>query len=334
MIRVGIVGFGYMGRMHYRCWSALEGVRITAACDADAKAFTSSNAASGNISGAANDIDLAGIRTFTSFDDLLTSGAVDVVSITLPTHMHPAFTIKALAAGMHVLCEKPMALTLEDCDRMIAAAAQYKRLLQIGHCIRFWPEYVATRELVRSGEFGRVIGAAFHRYSPMPAWSTVNWLADEKRSGGMPLDLHIHDADFIHYLFGMPRSVMSVGDSAMSHIHTTFLYDNGPVVSAEASWRTAPSLGFSMGFRITLEKATVVFDSLRAPAFRVYPHEGEPFTPPLVEGDGYSGEIVHFAEKIRGVTTEDVITLDQSRETVRLVLAEKESARRGSPVDL
>ena len=316
-----------MGRMHYRCWKAVQGVTITALCDANPAAFTPSNATSGNLGGATDEIDLNAVQTFTDFDQMLASGLTDVVSITLPTHLHKDCTLKALAANQHVLCEKPMALGIADCDLMIAAEKSSKELLLIGHCIRFWPEYVKTRDIIQSGQYGRVIAANFQRLSPMPSWDPSNWFTDATRSGGMPLDLHVHDADFIQHLFGMPTSVSCAADPDLTHLSTTYHYDRGPLVTAEASWRVARSHGFKMAFSITLEKATLTYDSTLTPTLRVYPSEGEPFTPEIPSGDGYSREIEHFAAKIRGESVETILTLQESRDTVRIVLAEIQSAR-------
>lgn len=328
MIRVGIIGLGFMGRMHYRCWKALQGVTITALCDSNPAAFTQSNMTPGNLGGASDEIDLAALQAFTDFDEMLASGLTDVVSITLPTHLHKDYTLKALAANQHVLCEKPMALSAEDCDLMIAAEKSSMGLLQIGHCIRFWPEYVKTHDIIQSGQYGRVVAAGFQRFSPMPSWGPSNWFIDETRSGGMPLDLHVHDTDFIQHLFGMPFSVSCAADPDLTHLFTTYHYAHGPLVTAEASWRVARSHGFKMGFRITLEKATLVYDSTLTPTLRVYPFEGEPFSPEIPSGDGYSREIEHFAKKIKKEPVETILTLQESRDTVRIVLAEMQSARR------
>lgn len=335
MIRVGIVGLGFMGRMHYRCWSALPDAKITAVCEASAKVLAAAGQAqAGNVGGAADSIDLEALQVFSDLDVLIASGAVDALSITLPTFLHAAATEKALKGGLHVLCEKPMALTVDECDRMVAAAKESAKVLQIGHCIRFWPEYVVTSEMVRDGRYGKVIAASFRRFSAMPGWSPDSWFADEKRSGGQPLDLHIHDTDYIHYLFGMPREVASVADEAQSYISTQFRYDNGPAVVAESTWRMAPSFSFEMSFVVVLEKATIVYDLTRSPAFRVLPTEGEPFTPELPGGDGYSREVEHFARAVLGATLEHVITPEQARDTIRLVLAEKQAAREGRVVAL
>jgi len=335
MIRVGIVGLGFMGRMHYRCWKTQPGATITAICEANPKVLADAGGApKGNVQGAADHIDLSGIKTFTDFDAMLASGEVDAISITLPTFVHPDTTIKALKAGVHVLCEKPMALNPAECDRMIAAAEETGKILQIGHCIRFWPEYVVARDLVNSGEYGKPIAASFRRFSTAPNWSPDNWFADESRSGGQPLDLHIHDTDYVHHLFGMPAAVSSIADPPLAYISSQYFYPGGPAVVAESTWRMAPTFGFEMSFNIVLEKATIVFDCTRTPAFRVCPAEGEAFTPTLPAGDGYTREIDHFARAAAGEALEPVVTPFQSRETVRLVLAEKESAREGRRVDL
>jgi predicted dehydrogenase len=221
-----------------------------------------------------------------------------------------------------------MALTVKHCKRMIDASKRRKRFLQIAHCIRFWPEYMATREIIKSGKYGKVLAASFQRFSPMPSWNKTTWFTDEKRSGGMPLDLHVHDTDFIQHLFGMPQAVLSSADPKMSHIHTTFMYKNGPTVTAEANWRVAQSFGFKMSFMMTLEQATIIYDCTLKPSLKVYPVEGKPYTPKLASGDGYSLEIEHFAKKIAGKKVEDILTTKQSLDTVMLVLLEKESARR------
>jgi predicted dehydrogenase len=328
MIRVGIVGLGFMGRMHYRCWTTTPGARVTAVCEANPAALAAAaRPPAGNVTGAADHVDLEGLTVCTSLDELLSSGTVDALSITLPTFLHPDMTVKALEAGVHVLCEKPMALSVEECDRMIDAARRTGKVLQIGHCIRFWPEYVVARDLVRSGRYGKLVAASFRRYSTQPTWSPDNWFADEQRSGGQALDLHIHDADYIHHLLGLPDFVSSIADPAMGYISSQYHYGDGTAVTAESCWRMAPTFGFEMSFVMVLERATITFDCTRTPAFRVCPNEGEAFTPELPPGDGYSREIAHFLQAITGPPVEPVVTPWQSRETIRLVLAEKESAR-------
>ena len=134
---------------------------------------------------------------------------VDVVDICLPTDLHADFAVRALQMGKHVVCEKPMAISLAEADRMIEAARKSGRRLMIAHCIRFWPEYVELRRLVESGELGHLLSLSLTRYSPFPSWGSDNWLADERRAGGAALDLHIHDTDFAAYLMGRAPDEMA-----------------------------------------------------------------------------------------------------------------------------
>ena len=338
MLRVGIVGFGFMGRMHYRCWDQLAGAKVTAICDANPNIIEDTKKGGGNVDGAAEEIDFTGIEIFTDFDEMIASGKVDVVSITLPTFMHAECSIKALESGLDVLCEKPMALNSADCQRMVDAAKASGKVLQIGHCIRFWPEYAKAKEIIDSGEYGKVIAASFRRMGAAPSWAWDNWFADEQRSGGMILDLHIHDSDYIQYLFGLPPAVHGFAaqraGGGTAHIVTQYLYDNDTVVTAEGGWALTGSFGFEMSFNIIMEKATVVYDCSREPAFRVCPADGDAFSPEVSAGDGYSRQVEYFAKVVAGEKLEPVITLEQSRDSIKLVEAEKESVLTGNKVSV
>jgi predicted dehydrogenase len=281
-------------------------------------------------------VDLKRVRIYQDFERMISDQKLDAVSLTLPTYLHAEFCEKALEAGVNILCEKPMALNVGDCERMIQTAQKSGKVLQIGHCVRFWPEYAEAKEVVAGGDYGKVLAATFQRLGAAPNWAWDNWLINEQRSGGMVLDLHIHDTDFVQYLFGVPLAVCSFGaeDAAgrLMHIVTQYLYGDEKVVAAEGSWAMTPAFGFEMSFNIVLEKATLVYDCTREPKFRIFPAHGEAFTPEVERGDGYSLEIAHFAKKVRGQKVEAVTTLEQSRDSVRIVEAERVSASKGEKV--
>jgi predicted dehydrogenase len=339
MLKIGIVGFGFMGRMHFANWQQMDDCQVVAICDTNPDVKKSAAEAVGNIEGAAQAIDFDTLKIYSDFDTMLSEAGLDAVSIALPTHLHAAFSTKALAAGVHVLCEKPMALTLDECDRMMEAAQESGKILQIGHCVRFWPEYAKAREIVQSGKYGPVRAAMLQRLSAPPTWSVDGWLADEKLSGSVALDLHIHDTDYALYLLGTPSAVQSSAVRApktksMLYIVTNYLYGDSAVVTAEGSWAMTPSFGFEMSFNILLESATLVYDCTRDPAFRICPAEGEPILPEVASHDGYWLEIEHFMRRVKGEDVATVTTLEQSRESVRIVQAEIESADRGQAVTL
>lgn len=329
MINVGIIGLGFMGKMHFRCYKAMKNVRIAAICDVDSSKFLAKAGTAGNIAGADKPLDLKGIELYTDADKMFAEAKLDAVSITLPTYLHCEFTLKALEAGVHVFCEKPMAMTAAECQKMVDAAQKAKKKLQIGHCIRFWPEYGKAKEIIDSGKYGKVLSATFQRLSLTPTWSWKNWLMDGKKSGGAALDLHVHDSDFVQYLFGMPKQVFARGVKGPSkdidHIVTSYLYNDGKVVTAEGGWVMTPGFGFEMSFNIALEKATMSYDCTKNPAFKLAPLKGKVQFPKVVKGDGYSCELQHWVKLLQGQKMPAVITPTGSLNSVKLVLAEKKS---------
>ena len=142
-MKIAIIGMGFMGCMHLRNWQKQDNVQITAVCDANP---IQTKGRQGNIdTGDSGDLDLSEISVYTDVADMLAQEELDAVSITLPTHLHKIISIQCLKAGVNVLCEKPMALNLADCDEMIAAAKAADKELMIAHCIRFWPEYLVEK---------------------------------------------------------------------------------------------------------------------------------------------------------------------------------------------
>jgi len=338
MTRVGIVGLGFMGKMHLRCYSALDDVTVAAICDADEKRLTDTKGATGNIDGAEKPIDLKHLALYTNFDKMLTEEKLDAVSITLPTFIHRDFTIKALEAGLNVLCEKPMALNTAQCEDMISAAKQAGKILQIGHCVRFWPEYAKAKQIIESAEYGDAIACSFRRLTSPPTWSWQNWLINPDRSGGALMDLHIHDTDFVQYLFGLPTAVRSEAikgqSGGLDYVATQYVYPEPKVVVAEGGFVNTPEFKFEMSFNIVLERGLLTYDCTREPTFTLYPLEGKPFSPEVEAGDGYSLEIAHFVRQVEGQNVPDIIRPDDSLNAVKIILAEKHSAQSNKEVPI
>ena len=338
MLKIGIVGLGFMGKMHYRCYNAMDNVQITAICDADAEQLKNTSGVSGNISGAEQELDFGDKQLFSDLTSMLAKADLDAVSITSPTFLHASQTIDALNSGKDVLCEKPMALNYSDCLKMVKTAERSGKCLQIGHCIRFWPEYVQAKQIIDSEQYGKVLAASFQRLSLTPTWSWDNCFLDGNRSGGAMLDLHIHDTDFVQHVFGVPNEVFSRGVIGPSgdydHTVTQYLYDDQKVVSAEGGWIMAPEFGFEMSFKIMLEEATLLYSSAQQPTFKICPKEGKMIIPEIDDGDGYSFEIQHFVDFISGEKVHSVISPEQSADSVKIIEAEKESVRQRTKIQL
>ena len=303
MIRVAIVGFGFMGRMHYGVWRRRRDSRVVAVCDVHAAQFTAK--VSGNRPGADNSKLPRRIRLYSDLTEMLSVGGFDVVDITLPTFLHPDAVISALNAGFHVLCEKPMALDLKECDRMLAAEAQSGKILMIAQCARYDPPNVYLKRLVEEQTYGAVLAADFTRFCAPPAWTSCGkgWFANEKVSGGVVLDMHIHDADLVQHLFGLPKTVSSVchrrPDGAIDHVSTAYGFAD-KVVTADASWAASATLSFDKSYRVFFENATVFCGARYGKHVVVYPNKGKPFEVKLGKVTGYDNEIAEFATSVRG----------------------------------
>lgn len=338
MKRVALVGFGFMGRTHYGAWKKCRGAKVVAICVRNPARLTEK--VEGNIAGAAdNEAVPKSVRIWTDFGEMLKAGGFDIVDITVPTVRHPEMTIAALRAGYHVLCEKPMALDVRDCDRMLAAARTAKRQLMVAQCVRFFPEYAYVRELVRSGRYGKVIAADFSRFVAPPKWSPkgADWFLDEKKSGGVLFDLHVHDADFILGTFGAPQAVSTTfhrtATGRVDHTSTVYRYADA-LITSDSSFAAASSFVWEATGRVFFEKATVFFGPFCKQPLTVCPEGGKPFSPKLAKLSGYEAEVRYFLRQVEENREGDVLTAQDARDVIALLACEYRSGTRGRPVVL
>jgi len=287
----------------------------------------------------AGNIDLAdvaplppSVKRLRHFDALLDDGNLNGVSICLPTHLHRRYAVAALEAGLDVVCEKPMALNLEDCDAMIEASRANGRRLFIAQCIRFWPEYEVLERTVRSGDLGDLMSLSLHRLSAPPGWGgDKGWFWDGEKSGGCLFDLHVHDLDFLHQLLGEPESVQSRGlhdsNGINTAVTTLYHYPGGPLCCSEGSW-LRPA-GFKMSYFAVFERGELQYDSSAAPTISRGEGVFEPIE--LPEGDGYSREYDYFIRCLAGNEKGDRMTPQSARTSIKIALAEARSIRSGKP---
>jgi predicted dehydrogenase len=244
--------------------------------------------------------------------------------------------VQALQAGKHVFVEKPMALRVQDCDRMLAAAAQARKLLMVGHVLRFWPEYTVAAEVVSSGQYGKLRSLLMSRHGAAPHFGARDWFMDHTKSGGALLDLHIHDVDFTLGLLGMPKAVQAAGRTGPSggYDHVMCSYDYGPagpMVHAEASWTPGKDSPFVMAFRMELERATLLYSSNAQPTLGLFDEKGRPKLK-APEGSGYLREIQHFIECIRKGVPSSIAPPISARNSLAVAMAEAKSIRTGRMV--
>jgi predicted dehydrogenase len=340
MVNVAVVGLGFMGITHLKAYRNIPNARIAALCDAVRLPVDGVLAAAGGNIGSDDSItfDMTQIKATHNLDELLSDPAIDLIDICVPTLVHPKLAIAALKAGKHVICEKPLARNAAAAREMAAAAATAKGFFMPAMCIRFWPEYAWLKQAIAQHTYGRVLAARFRRVSEPPAWGREHFF-DGAKSGGAILDLHIHDADFVQYCFGRPKSVFAQGFTLYSgeidHVVAQYQVECGAAVSAEGGWVMGEGHGFEMAFTVIFENATVDFNSNRgAEGLRLF-EQGRPARTIAVEpGDGYLAELRYLVKCITDGQAPDVVTGRDGASAVEICEAEGESIRTGQIVAL
>ncbi len=335
MLRVGLIGLGAMGRGHLEVYQKLEKegypVELVAICDVDPKRFENA-AVDFNLSIGGSNEGLGKYKKYDDYKKMIAECSLDYIDCVLPIYLHAECAAYAMEHGLDVLCEKPMALNVKQCDKMLEASERTGKRLMIAQCLRFWPAYEEVKRIIASGEWGACISADFFRGGSTPRWSYQNWLLTKEKSGGVVIDQHVHDVDTIHWFFGMPDSVRSLGrnvfpGSGYDAVSTLYGYSDGKVVTAQDDWSiNGGDFGFEMIFRINFEKGMAI---LRPGGFELHPVGGERIAPELSKESAYQREIKYFCECLESGAPFDRCPPFSTRETLRIARAEIESIDRG-----
>ncbi len=323
MLKVGLIGCGFMGGMHSACYNVIEGAKVVAVADVRPEKAEKI----GKIHGA---------EIYATGDELIANADIDAVDICLPTYLHTAHAVAAMKKGKNVFIEKPVCMTEEEGKLLLETQKQTGTQVQVGQVLRLWDEYVWLKEAIDKQEYGKIRTAVFQRLSNFPIWSWENWLHVAKKSGSMALDLHIHDVDFMRFLMGEPDSFISTADrdenGMIQQIFTTFKYPNA-VVTIEGCWDYPADFPFTATFRVKCEKATIVNDEN---GLVVYTNEGTIIKPEIksaFEGNndiggnlsslgGYYNELKYFVDKLNAGEPLVVAPLSEGIQSVQLVSKE------------
>jgi predicted dehydrogenase len=338
VLGVGICGLGFMGRTYFNLLRSHSRAQVVAVCDRNERLLRGDwSDAVGNLGPQSGQrVDLEGIAVYRTPQELVADPRVDAVIVALPTPLHAEIAVLALQAGRHVLCEKPMARTLEEADRMIAAAKASCRTLMIAQCIRFWPQYVTIRELVRSGRLGRVRLVKLARLACTPLYSEGNWLLNGRESGGALLDLHVHDVDCAQWLLGVPARLAAWGWSGPSgetdHVVASFEFQSGALAVLEGSWLYPAPWPFEMAITVCGDAAAAVWSSRAGPDVRVYGGGTSVEVIRCPDQTGWQHELDYFIGCVLDGRAVDQCTPESSRLSLALVLLEKDSIRLSAPV--
>jgi predicted dehydrogenase len=317
-----------MGAAHVAALSAYPEAELAAVVSRDPKTREGDfSATGGNLKLEKRQFDFSRVSKYSTWQEIVADPNVDAISICLPTNFHAEVTIAALDAGKHVICEKPMALTMAECESMMAAAERSKRILMIGQVLRFWPEYMALRKFVTDGEYGQVRQATFLRKAGLPEWS--KWLPDETQSGGAVMDLLVHDIDQILLLFGMPERVTAKALGTVDALMASFIYPGGPEVRLHGGW-FEPGVPFNMSFQVRCEKGEM---ELTADGLQLSDMSGNRHKVELPAANAYEAQMHYFLDCCRSGQEPELCQPSESAAAVKVALALKESrAKEGEQV--
>jgi predicted dehydrogenase len=222
ILRAAVIGVGSMGRNHARVYASMPDVELVAVCDTDYAAATS----------------LANIyrcRIYSDYRDMMASEELDLVSVVVPTKYHFAVASAAIARGIHVLVEKPIAATVEQGWLLIEAARRQGVILTVGHIERFNPAIIALKEQLDKHELGNLFQIISRRVGPFPG---------RIRDVGVAMDLATHEVDILNYLIGSPIVRMHV--ELHRHLHQShediisvlLRFENGVIGILDINWLT------------------------------------------------------------------------------------------------
>jgi predicted dehydrogenase len=338
MVRIGIVGIGFMGMIHYLAARKLKGAKVTAVCSRDPKKRAGDwRGIRGNFGPPGTVMDLSRVKKYDHLDALLADPDIDLVDVCNPTHLHPSTALAALRAGKHALVEKAIALEPRDADAMVKAAGRAGKLLMVAHVLPFFPEFAFAAAAVRDGRYGRLVGAHFKRVISQPDWSAA--IADASKTGGPAVDLHIHDTHFIGLVCGVPAKVFATGvvaNDTVQYLTTAYLYGpGGPCVTCSSGAVAQKGREFVHGYEIYLERATLVYESGATP-LTVLTADGKSKQPKLKGGGeattAFTAEIQAAVDGIAAGKEPDLLSGKLARDALVLCHKECQSVRTGKPV--
>lgn len=281
-----------------------------------------------------------------NFDQILQDDTIDAIDNCLPTPEHRPLTEAALAAGKHVLLEKPIALNDADARALVAAGDASDQVFMMAHVLRFWPEYVELQKLASDGSLGELLSGLAYRRQPFPAWSEL--FARSDLTGGAVIDMMIHDIDALNWVFGTPKTVTANGirnPRSGGWDQVQLLIDYGTTSAVVDGGMMMPeSYPFTSTLQVLGSDGFVEYDFQAGGrsveeaggtnALLLFPNEGDPKTLQVAQQDPYLAEIEYFVECIRSGKPATRATPADARLALDTALAARESMETNRTVSL
>ncbi|MGN6204852.1 Gfo/Idh/MocA family protein [Humibacter sp.] len=311
---VAIIGPGTIGAAHAAAWREV-GVEVSHLVSRRADATLQ---------------DAPNARAVADLDVVLGDPSVDIVTICTPTPTHREFAVASLRAGKNVLLEKPMALSMDDAEAIAKEAGSSGGVLMVGHVVRFFDAYLRVRELVEAG----AVGHPFHvRAERMIAPPDTPWWFDEERSGGVAVDLGIHDLDQANLLLGHPIGVRSAATHPLGPVETTVRYDDGGLAQGMSHARMPATTSFATALQVTGDAGVVAtrFIGGERPVeeFTVRGAVDAGDAEPAEPTNPYARQAAHFLECVASGTPSAIAPVDDAILALSTALAARDSLRAG-----
>ncbi len=325
MKKYAIIGFGGLGKVHFLNLLKIEKMRgdieLKAICNSSLDGITKSMEL--NITSVSmENIDFSKYNLYTDYKEMIEKEEPDFVFIALPSHLHAEVSVYCLEKGIDVFSEKPMAIMPKDCYLMAKTAKECNRRLMIGQALRFSDEYIFLKKAIKNGTYGKPVKAEFSRKSPLPLWSSGNWLLKDDKSGGCIVDMHVHDVDIMVWLFGKPKDVHMVSSSKMAEYESVYAIYSYPdiSVSINTDWGIHSTYKFKASYGVTFEDAYVECDGKEIIVYKndtveTYPIEGNNIM--------YMREIEEFVDCVVCGKPFETTSLDSVCDTMDTVFKEK-----------
>jgi predicted dehydrogenase len=323
-LTVGVVGGGFVARVHVEAWRRIGVARLAVFDVHPERARACAEAGGAEAAG--------------SLADLI--AAVDVVDVCTPTDDHRATVEAAAAAGRDVICEKPIARSLPDALALADACRRSDVRLLVAHVVRYFPEYAAAQAAVAAGHIGRPAVLRLRRESSRPARAAASWIFDEARSGGLILDLMVHDFDFARWIAGdvesvMARRVRDASGSDVDYAVAILRHASGALSHVTGAWSYPPPV-FRTGFELAGDAGLIEYESVdQQPLTRYLAADDGDEAPGLPASptaeDPFTLELSDFARAL-STGAPARVTVDDGIAALRISLAAIESSRLGQPV--
>lgn len=323
-MKVGVVGAGFIGAVHLNAYVGIPDAEVVGVADFDPEAAAA---------GAA----LVGARAYSSYEELVASEEVDIVDVCLPTSHHREVALAAVGDGKHVILEKPLAGSVAEAEEILAAFEGFGPHLLVGHVVRYFPEYVRIKAMIESGELGTVGVARTSRRSPMlEGWN--DWYADRRRSGGVLVDLLIHDFDFLRWSLGEVERIYARGTAGreynrLDYALVTLRFASGAIAHVEGHWGyPAP---FCYSIEVAGSRAMVWIDSTDRPPVELVGGQIKPGESPdvAVGKSPFESELEDFIRCLK-TGEEPMVSGRDAVEALRISLAAAESIETGRAVEM